>query len=244
MRQVLHLLPVTPAHACPYIPHRIARDRGFTVEQISSEAWESLLNSGWRRAGAMIYEPVCPLCQQCIPLRLPVGRLTWNRTQRKCVRRNADVEVRITEVQDTDERADLYARYITTRHTGMMSGSRREFRHFLCISPVDTVEVEYRVSGRLLAVGTVDRLPGGWSCVYCYYDPDESRRSLGTLNVLRTAELCREQCPAGDEAFLYLGYWVPGSDTMDYKRRFHPYQVLGRDGHWHERHDAGFDPIA
>lgn len=240
LRQVLHILPVTPAHPCPYMPQRIARDRGFTVEQLSAEAWESLLQSGWRRAGAMIYEPVCPMCRQCIPMRLPVGRLQPNRSQRKCLARNADLTVRLTPTSDTDERAELYQRYITGRHTGMMSGSRREFRQFLGISPVDSLEVEYRAGDRLIAVGTVDRLPGGWSCVYCYYDPEEQRRSLGTFNVLKSVELCRTHCPAGDDAYLYLGYWVPGSETMEYKRRFHPYQILGPDGRWYERQPRGF----
>jgi leucyl-tRNA---protein transferase len=31
--------------------------------------------------------------------------------------------------------------------------------------------------------------------------------------------------------FVYLGYWVPGSPKMDYKRRFRPLEIF-HDGRW------------
>lgn len=120
----------------------------------------------------------------------------------------------------------------------MMSGSASEFRRFLGETPVDSCEIEYRVDSRLIAVGTVDRTPGGWSCVYCYYDPDEMARSLGTFNVLMSIELCRDMCPAGDAALVYLGYWVNRSSSMAYKTNFQPYEIMRPDKTWvrHETH--------
>lgn len=230
--QVLHTLPLSPAHPCAYLPSRAARDRGFIVNHMEPATWEALLSEGWRRSGMTIYQPACAFCTACRSLRLPAAELRPDRTMRRLLRRNADLSVRLTPVTIDDERYDLYRRYITRRHDGMMSGSRREFELFLGQSPVDTCELEMRLDGRLLSIGTIDRVPGGWSCVYCYYDPDETRRSLGTFNILTAAQWCVRHSPAGREARLYLGYWVDGSKTMAYKARFMPHEVLQPDGRW------------
>lgn len=142
------------------------------------------------------------------------------------MKRNADVRVDVMPVSTDAEHADLYHRYVNSRHNGMMSGSARELAQFLGVSPVDTVEIQYRMEGKLIGVGVTDRTPGGWSAVYCYFDPDMARRSLGTLNVLTTLRLCGEQCPAGRGANVYLGYWVRGSESMDYKSLFRPHEIL------------------
>lgn len=227
---VLHQLPPMPGHPCAYLPGQIARDRGFVVSRMSPDAWQVMLENGWRRAGMMIYEPACPFCRQCIPLRIPITRFRPSRTQRKCWNRNQDLEVRLTPVLTDEERYDLYRRYITIRHNGMMTGSRREFEQFLGMSPVETCEIEYRLDGRLVAVATTDRFPGGWSSVYCYYDPEESRRSLGTFNVLMSIELCRDEL--GGHARLYLGYWVENSSTMAYKSDFQPFEYFDSNRQW------------
>lgn len=233
MLQVLHALPPMPTHPCAYLPGQVARDRGFAVHRLEPGAWLDLLESGWRRSGMMIYEPACPFCRACRSLRLPVAKFRPNATMRRIARRNADLAVEITPLTISDERAALFKRYVQERHDGMMSGSRREFELFLGMSPVDSCEIEYRLGGRLVAVSTVDRTPRGWSLVYCYFDPDEPRRSLGTFNILKSLELCRKHCPAGDDAHLYLGYWVAGSRTMDYKKNFRPHEAFGPDGRWH-----------
>ncbi|MFG0328854.1 MAG: arginyltransferase [Phycisphaerales bacterium] len=232
--QVLHQLPPMPGHPCAYLPGQVARDRGFSVGRMNPDSWEMMLEAGWRRAGMMIYEPACPYCRQCVPIRLPVDRFKPTRTQRRIARRNSDLEVRITPVQTTDERAELYRRYITTRHNGMMTGSRREFEQFLGMTPVNTCEIEYRQGSRLVAVATTDVTPGAWSAVYCYFDPEEPRRSLGSFNIMKTVELCRDRAAAGDRAKVYLGYWVPGSTTMAYKSRFRAAEALDTDGRWRE----------
>lgn len=230
--QILHTLPSLPGHPCAYLAGRIARDRGFAVSHLNSATWGSLLESGWRRAGAIIYEPACPMCRECIPIRIPIGRFSPSRSQRRARARNADLTVRLTPVAITDERAELYRKYITTRHNGMMSGSRREFEQFVGASPVDTCELECRLGRRLVSVGTIDRTPAAWNCVYCYFDPELSWRSLGTFNVLQAIELCGDHCPAGNEAHIYLGYWIAGSKTMAYKTNFRPHELRTPSGAW------------
>ena len=72
----------------------------------------------------------------------------------------------------------------------------------------------------------VDKLSDGLSLVYSYYDPAETRRSLGSFvildHILRAQDLALP--------FVYLGYWVEGSHKMDYKARVRPLELLRPQG--------------
>ena len=91
-----------------------------------------------------------------------------------------------------------------------MDASKDGFEEYLYRSPIESVEIEYRCEGRLLGVGIADVEPRALSAVYCFFDPEEERRSPGVLNVLTLVEECRRR----RLPYLYLGYWVEGSQTM------------------------------
>jgi arginine-tRNA-protein transferase len=100
-------------------------------------------------------------------------------------------------------------------------------------SHVNTRLVEYRRRsaengrrGDLVGVALTDVLKDGLSMVYSFFEPDESRRSLGTLMILDHIARARRM----GLAYVYLGYWVRGSRKMDYKARFLPQERLGPDG--------------
>ncbi|MFB0984049.1 MAG: arginyltransferase, partial [Acinetobacter towneri] len=63
--------------------------------------------------------------------------------------------------------------------------------------------------------------------VYTFFDPDESRRSLGTFAVLKQIE----QAQHLGLQYVYLGYWVPHSNKMNYKSQYVPLELL-LDGQW------------
>jgi arginine-tRNA-protein transferase len=66
------------------------------------------------------------------------------------------------------------------------------------------------------------------SAIYFFYDPDERHRSLGTWNVLSLIEEAgRRRLP-----YVYLGYYVEGCGSMEYKGRFAPSELRGDDGVW------------
>jgi arginyl-tRNA--protein-N-Asp/Glu arginylyltransferase len=95
-------------------------------------------------------------------------------------------------------------------------------------SHVETGIVEYRqldstgAEGPLAAVCLTDFLPDGLSMVYSFFDPDLSRRSLGSFMILD--HIARAK--ALGLPYLYLGYWVEGSRKMEYKARYRPQQRL------------------
>ena len=59
-----------------------------------------------------------------------------------------------------------------------------------------------------------------WSTLF--FDPDKSKKSLGTFMILDHIALALEL----GVPYLYLGYWVPGSSKMDYKVNFKGVEIF------------------
>ncbi|MGO8696055.1 MAG: arginyltransferase [Rectinemataceae bacterium] len=220
---------------CPYLEDRLWRVEEFTVSSFEPEIYEALLARGWRRSGFSFYRTICPDCDLCMPIRLDNEIFLPSRSQRRLLRVNADLRVEVVAPSFSDERYELYRRYLRFKHHAAEeadSAARLSYASFLLEGPLDTSAiVEYRNSeGRLLATGYADFLPGGISSVYFAFEPDQARRSLGTWSVLREAALARES----GRRYYYLGFWVPGAAKMDYKANFAPFEVA-RHGHWQFR---------
>lgn len=224
----LRLATLMP-HPCGYLPGRAATFRAFSAAAIDGSSHEKLMDAGFRRAGRLFYQPACLGCRACTPIRVPVARFRASRSQRRCWKRNADLQVAIGKPTLDDERTGLYAQYQMQRHLEPTAPDRSELYHFLYDSPLETVEVCIRdASRRLLAVGICDVGPNSLSTVYCYYDLSQPRRGLGTLTALVEIEHARRL----GLTFYYLGYWVSGCRAMEYKRTFRPFELLGTDGTW------------
>ena len=213
---------------CPYLPDRQARQIVVLPPRGVPGLYHCFMDLNFRRVGSIYYRPACDACQECRALRVLVDEFRPSRAQRRCGRRNADLVLEVAPPVATAEKHDLYRRYLEARHDGQMDGSWEELTESLYDTPPTTLELCYRRQGRLVAVGLADAEPGALSAVYCYFDPDERARSLGTFNVLTLIEECRRR----EAPHLYLGYWVAGSPRMAYKAAFGPHEVLGHDGHW------------
>lgn len=222
-------LPVSSPSPCPYLPGLSAQSQGFVVdESISGSIYRQLMDRGFRRSGRVFYRPQCEGCSRCIPYRVPTASFTPTRSQRRVWRRNSDIRVESRTPAPSDAKFDLYRRYLDWRHDGTMTGTREEMEHFLYDSPVPSIEFEYYVGSRLVGVSLADLCGGTLSSVYMYFDPLEPRRSLGTYSVLWEIEYCR----MNGLTYYYLGYYVPGSASMEYKARFGPGEVLTDSGAW------------
>jgi arginyl-tRNA--protein-N-Asp/Glu arginylyltransferase len=214
-------------HACGYWPDRVARDLVLDPDDARlGEVYPQALQWGFRRSGDILYRPHCVGCRACVAVRIPVATFSPNRSQRRCLRRNDDVSARVVPAERNEERLALYRRYLTHRHAGggMDSHGAAEFEQFLIGRWANGRFLELRSAGRLLAVAVTDLAPAALSAVYTFYDPDALQRGLGTLAILKQIEwAARER-----RDHLYLGYWIPGHDKMDYKQSFQPLE--GFDG--------------
>lgn len=212
----------TGEHPCGYWPERTARDLVLDPrDERLPQLYPLALHSGFRRSGDIVYRPHCRGCHACVPVRIAVDAFAPDRGQRRCLARNADVVSRIVPAQRTDEQLALYRRYLAARHAGggMDDHGAIEFDQFLVgsWSQGRFLELREQATHRLLAVAVTD-LAGddALSAVYTFFDPDEPKRSLGTLAILHQLAWARRD----GRAWLYLGYWIEGHRKMDYKRGF------------------------
>lgn len=214
---------------CPYLPDRQETIRAVMASSIDGETYRAFMDAGFRRSGRMLYQPVCEGCRECVPLRVRVERFELSKSQRRCWRRNADVFVRIGKPELTDEKFDLYTRYVRDWHKRPDEAERSSLASFLYDSPTDTLEFDYRdPAGRLLASGICDVSRTSLSSVYFYFDPNESKRGLGTFGALFELDWARKH----EIAYYYLGYWVRDCQAMKYKSSFVPHELLADDGAW------------
>jgi arginyl-tRNA--protein-N-Asp/Glu arginylyltransferase len=85
-----------------------------------------------------------------------------------------------------------------------------------------TYHQQYRIDGRLVAVGVVDFVPSGLSSVYCYYDPDLKHLALGKYTALREIQYCLDH----SLEFYYMGFYIHSCPKMKYKGDYAPSELL------------------
>ena len=221
---------VAPPARCEYLPDEVARIEYLQVDRMVAGEYLQWLRSGWRRFGHVLFRPSCVSCRQCQSLRVPVASFEPHRTQRRIARANAGVvTIAVGAPSPSPDTRALYEKFHRYQQgaKGWPSPDPDGVDVFV-VNPFATEEWRYSIDGRLVAVGYVDVLPDGMSAIYFFYDPDERRRSLGTFNVLSIIESARQR---GLE-WVYLGYYVRGCRSLEYKRLFRPNEVLDADGSW------------
>jgi len=222
---------VTPDHDCSYLPGMKAKTLFVDPQAvITSTTYTQLSALGFRRSGGHIYRPHCDQCHACQSVRIPIDSFTPSKTQKRIIKRNADLSVQRVIPTLNDETYRLYQRYINKRHRDgdMHPPSTDQFYNFLVEGGQDTGFYEFRdPTGKLMCVAVTDHLVYSLSALYTFYDPDEEQRSLGANAILwQIMEGNRRE-----DQYLYLGYWVKACRKMSYKTAYKPLEVL-IDGHW------------
>ena len=223
---------VTAPAPCPYVPGRTERKvfaelKGPDAQDMN----EALGRIGFRRSQNVVYRPSCDFCQACISVRVKAPHFAPSTSQKKLLKRHADLEVQACEPWSTEEQWALLRRYLAARHPagGMAAMDGHDYADMVEQSPVDTVVVEYREPsvdgrpGRLIGCCLTDKQSDGLSMIYSFYDSDiTTRRGLGNFIILdHIIRAARAGLP-----FVYLGYWIDGCDRMAYKKLYRPAEAL------------------
>jgi arginine-tRNA-protein transferase len=215
---------------CQYLPDRLWQMRYEIVPDMGPRDCMDRLLEGWRRFGPVLFRPECPTCRMCQSLRVPVESFRFSQTQRRVWKKNAaDLELRVGSPSASAAKLELFERFHRHGHEtkGWPSDDGPNL-DLLMANPFRTEEWTYYLGDRLIAIGYVDALPQGLSAIYCFHDPVEAKRSLGTYNILAMIAAAR----ARGLPHVYLGYYVAGYRSLEYKGRFRPNEVIGAGGKW------------
>jgi arginine-tRNA-protein transferase len=170
---VVRLFQTLP-HTCGYFAERMAQN--LVIDPSSpqlEQLYEVALSRGYRRAGDHVYIPRCQACRACVACRIPVADFRPDRSQRRCLRRNKDLDVEVVAARYGEERYQLYRNYLRWRHPdgGMDDAKPEDFSRFLYTHWSPTRFIEFREHGHLLGVAVTDFCETGLSAVYTFYDP-------------------------------------------------------------------------
>lgn len=227
---------VTSPAPCPYLPGR--QERKVFTELRGDHAGElndALGRIGFRRSQSVAYRPSCSGCTACVSVRVVASEFVANATQRKQIRRNADLDVSACRAWATEEQYQLLRTYLGQRHPGggMAGMDEGDYADMVEHSPVTSYVVEYREPsvggrpGRLVGACLTDQQADGLSMIYSFFDADHPERP-GLGNMIIMDHILRAR--AAGLGYVYLGYWVKGSPRMTYKIRYRPIEVLGPRG--------------
>jgi leucyl-tRNA---protein transferase len=218
---------------CPYLSDRQQTLALHHLLSVSPEELDLLLARGYRRFGFAYFRPTCA-CLACDSLRVPVASFVPSKTQRRALRGAQDLEVRWNTPQLDAERVALYTKWHRGRETTRGWRPLRDeaddeaedpiasYAESFCLPHPCARELSYWLDGKLVAVGIVDAAADALSAVYCYYDPDFAKLSLGVVNVL----VCLQKAEYLGLRYVYLGYRVEGCPSLRYKGGFRPHEIL------------------
>ncbi|MCA0902800.1 arginyltransferase [Qipengyuania aquimaris] len=227
---------VTSPAPCPYLPGKSERKvftelRGESADELN----EALGRIGFRRSQTVAYRPSCLDCQACVSVRVVADEFKPSSSQKRTMKANDDLVVSECRPWATDEQYELLRKYLAHRHPGggMAEMDESDFADMVEHTPVSSYVVEYREPGvgsepgRLVGACLTDIQGDGLSMIYSFYDPEiEDRAGLGNFIILDHIRRAR----AHGLPYVYLGYWVEGSDRMQYKVRYRPLERLTRGG--------------
>lgn len=218
-----------PPGACSYLPDETASLEYRYLLDIAPAEFEAMLARGWRRQGACFFRPRCPRCVKCRSLRVDVEAFTPTKSQRRSLKKNADVRLVVREPSLTKEHLAVFDAYHADMHdrrgwTREPTTAEEYSRTFLAGHFAFAKEFLYLRGRELIGVGLVDVTPAAMSSIYFYHRPDWRPLGPGTFSALKEIEFARQT----GRRWFYLGYWIAENPSMAYKNRFTPHEILER----------------
>lgn len=209
-------------------------DTAVANEALHPEFYDQLLAQGWRHFGAQFFrynvmehdgQP-----DYVLPLRIDVEHFELSKSQRRVLRKNADVEVHYRPFVFSEEAEALFLAHrrrfvdnVPESLTTFLGNADGGF-------PVQCMEMQVRHEGRLIAASYFDLGYRSTSSVYGTFDPLFSERSLGVFTLLKEIEWAKAQ----GMRFVYHGYSTIRPGIYEYKKRFTGMEFYHWEGDkWH-----------
>jgi arginyl-tRNA--protein-N-Asp/Glu arginylyltransferase len=192
----------------------------FHERSVPPEVMDEFWAAGWRHFGTHFFRYNLMVqegrLQTVVPLRVDLSQLVLSKSQRRVLRRNEDLFVRVEPAALTDEVSAMFQRHKTRFSENIPD----DLSVFLSAEPATVpcpcLQVRCLLQGQCIAVSFFDAGVRGISSVYAVFEPDFASRGLGVFTLIKEMQWAQEQ---GKE-YAYPGYATLGRSHYDYKKQF------------------------
>lgn len=196
------------------------------MDQLWAGAWWHLGTTFFRQAAIPWRGRMEPL----LHLRVRLDRFRLSASQRRILRKNADLRIVRREARVDALRRDLFDRHKQRFQDGVPQALDDFVGPMPSQVPVSALEFDVFHGRRLIAVSYLARGQRSVASLYGFFDPRFSNRSLGLLTMLEEIAFARTE---GCDLY-YPGYALREPSSMDYKKRFHGLEAYDWDRGWVE----------
>lgn len=164
-----------------------------------------------------------------ILLRIRLKGFEFSKSQRKCLRRNADLAVVRRPIRIFPAHETLFERHAQrlTHHRPMSIYGF--FNFFSNVMPSFGLQFDVFQGGYLLASSFTHLGQRGMVGAYGIYEPEEHKRSLGTFTMLKEIETAL----ASNREYYYPGLVYDLPSEFDYKMNFNNLEYFDWWGNWY-----------
>ena len=214
-------------YPCSYLDGYNSRMFYRYTESANQQFCTITIQRGWRRFGNFYFYPICNGCNECKSLRINVEKFKMSKSQKKAYKRNSDTKIIIRTPTISDEHIELYNKYHSWKSkkdnwTNKKINLNEYYENFVQGANDFGKEVLYIRDNKLIGVDLIDIIEDGISAIYFFYDPDYKYYSLGIFSLLYQIEIAKTL----GLKYIYLGYWVDGCKSFEYKKKFSGLEIL------------------
>ena len=212
---------------CPYFDDRRSDTMYKFMETCDVSTQNNMLQRGWRRFGKVQFVPLCKTCNDCKTIRIDINKYEFSKSDKRILNKNKDINVYVQKPTLSIDHINLFNKY----HKNMQDKKNWKANE---IDPADYhssyvdgegefgKEILYFLDDKLICVALCDMNQESLSSVYCYYDHEYEKRSLGKFSILAQISMAKQS----NVPYLFLGYWIKDHYSMGYKENYMPFEVL------------------
>ncbi len=195
-------------------------DEYFFAGEVTPEEMDYLWAHGWRHFGQYFFRYAALAKHDGLyhvtPLRVKLADFTLSTSQKRVLKKNADLRLEIREPFIDAATEALFHRHKTRFAENVPNSIYDFFSAQPAAIPCRTRELCLWQEEQLLAASFLDIGAQSTSSVYSIYEPTETRRSLGIALILLSIGYSLEL----GMQYYYPGYAYQEPSHYDYKKRF------------------------
>ncbi|MFQ5963391.1 MAG: arginyltransferase [Candidatus Scalinduaceae bacterium] len=201
---------------CPYLPDKKKQLKYFLAGELNKSDVSFLLAKGWRKFGIYFFQPSCPDCRECIPIRILSNEFKPTKSQKRNLKKNSAIKVVFGPLKFSERAFEIYKDHSSKRFSEECNLEEFIFNFYSPSTP--SLQSEFYLNDELIGLGYLDEGKDCLNSVYFIYDAKVSHLGLGIFSILKEIEYTRSL----GLKYYCLGYYVQACQSMAYKGNFKP----------------------